>query len=309
MAGNPLSPHLQIYRPQLTSGMSIVHRITGIALSLGTLVLLQAYVNGSVWDWWGGGAYGGRRFAATFPVWAIALAILLERLRSVSRWRAAVAALTLGVAVSLLGLQWGMVSAHHARRFSWEHTVPFGDRVRAATGGSVQHAGAGGNPFAFPANAVFALRYGVPLSRYDHAVGPYLLDERVPTTNPLVPAKRRETVAFSDAWTVAFLGRGFEQGRAGAVLTQQTGEIFVPLNRPGSLTLELDVEGGSDELAWAFNGRPMQGPPFQIPGAWVVRGINRLAVTGGTATIRALTLTEGPEWPPAWATVYGPPRP
>ncbi|MBK6658049.1 MAG: succinate dehydrogenase, cytochrome b556 subunit [Proteobacteria bacterium] len=40
MAANPLSPHLQIYRPQLTSGMSIMHRITGIALSAGTLVLL-----------------------------------------------------------------------------------------------------------------------------------------------------------------------------------------------------------------------------------------------------------------------------
>jgi succinate dehydrogenase / fumarate reductase cytochrome b subunit len=35
----PLSPHLQIYRPQLTSVMSIVHRLTGIALAVGTLVL------------------------------------------------------------------------------------------------------------------------------------------------------------------------------------------------------------------------------------------------------------------------------
>ena len=29
----PLSPHLQIYKPQLTSGMSIFHRITGVALA------------------------------------------------------------------------------------------------------------------------------------------------------------------------------------------------------------------------------------------------------------------------------------
>lgn len=35
----PLSPHLQIYRPQLTSVLSITHRITGVALLLGTLVL------------------------------------------------------------------------------------------------------------------------------------------------------------------------------------------------------------------------------------------------------------------------------
>ena len=31
----PLSPDIQIYRPQLTSVLSISHRITGIALSVG----------------------------------------------------------------------------------------------------------------------------------------------------------------------------------------------------------------------------------------------------------------------------------
>ena len=36
----PLSPHLQIYRPQLTSIMSILHRATGIALALGLPVFV-----------------------------------------------------------------------------------------------------------------------------------------------------------------------------------------------------------------------------------------------------------------------------
>jgi succinate dehydrogenase / fumarate reductase cytochrome b subunit len=35
----PLSPHLQIYRPMLTMMMSILHRITGAALYIGTLLL------------------------------------------------------------------------------------------------------------------------------------------------------------------------------------------------------------------------------------------------------------------------------
>jgi succinate dehydrogenase / fumarate reductase cytochrome b subunit len=38
-ARRPLSPHLQIYRPMLTMMMSIMHRITGIALYAGTLLL------------------------------------------------------------------------------------------------------------------------------------------------------------------------------------------------------------------------------------------------------------------------------
>lgn len=36
----PLSPHLQIYRWQITMVMSIAHRATGVALAVGTLLLV-----------------------------------------------------------------------------------------------------------------------------------------------------------------------------------------------------------------------------------------------------------------------------
>ncbi len=39
-AERPLSPHLQVYRPQLTSVLSILHRMTGAGLGLGTLLLV-----------------------------------------------------------------------------------------------------------------------------------------------------------------------------------------------------------------------------------------------------------------------------
>jgi succinate dehydrogenase / fumarate reductase cytochrome b subunit len=41
MAGvqRPLSPHLQVYRPQISSVLSITHRITGASLGFGTLLL------------------------------------------------------------------------------------------------------------------------------------------------------------------------------------------------------------------------------------------------------------------------------
>ena len=35
----PLSPHLQIYKPLINMVMSILHRITGVALYVGTLLL------------------------------------------------------------------------------------------------------------------------------------------------------------------------------------------------------------------------------------------------------------------------------
>jgi succinate dehydrogenase / fumarate reductase cytochrome b subunit len=41
----PLSPHLQIYKPQISSTLSILHRATGIALSAGTLLLVYWLVS------------------------------------------------------------------------------------------------------------------------------------------------------------------------------------------------------------------------------------------------------------------------
>ncbi len=50
----PLSPHLLVYRPQITSVLSILHRMTGVALAVGALAL--AY-------WLTAAAYGPEAFA------------------------------------------------------------------------------------------------------------------------------------------------------------------------------------------------------------------------------------------------------
>lgn len=51
----PLSPHLQIWRFTLTMAMSIIHRITGVGLYLGTLLVAL---------WLAGAALGEEAFAA-----------------------------------------------------------------------------------------------------------------------------------------------------------------------------------------------------------------------------------------------------
>lgn len=50
----PLSPHIQVYRPQITSVLSILHRITGVALTAATLLLTY---------WLVAAAYGPEMFA------------------------------------------------------------------------------------------------------------------------------------------------------------------------------------------------------------------------------------------------------
>lgn len=64
-ADRPLSPHLQVYQPQLTSVLSIAHRFTGMCLSLGAAVLaiwlvaaatgpeVFAAVNAQLTSWYG----------------------------------------------------------------------------------------------------------------------------------------------------------------------------------------------------------------------------------------------------------------
>jgi succinate dehydrogenase / fumarate reductase cytochrome b subunit len=36
----PLSPHLQIYRPQISSVLSILHRMTGVGMALGAVLVV-----------------------------------------------------------------------------------------------------------------------------------------------------------------------------------------------------------------------------------------------------------------------------
>ena len=54
MSERPLSPHLQVYKPQLTSVLSIAHRSTGVFLSAGAIYVVY---------WLYAVAQGGESFA------------------------------------------------------------------------------------------------------------------------------------------------------------------------------------------------------------------------------------------------------
>jgi succinate dehydrogenase / fumarate reductase, cytochrome b subunit len=69
-APRPLSPHLQIYRWQLTSVLSILHRASGVALSLGTILLVWWLVSAAGGD----DSYSGMQaFLASWPGRALLL--------------------------------------------------------------------------------------------------------------------------------------------------------------------------------------------------------------------------------------------
>lgn len=55
----PLSPHLQVYRPQITSVLSILHRVSGVILSIGIFVLVY---------WLAAAAAGNRAYEAATDI-------------------------------------------------------------------------------------------------------------------------------------------------------------------------------------------------------------------------------------------------
>lgn len=76
MSERPLSPHLQIYRWELTMALSILHRITGAALAVGTLMIVWMLVAAAL----GEGAYNQFQAFASSPFgklmwfgWTVAL--------------------------------------------------------------------------------------------------------------------------------------------------------------------------------------------------------------------------------------------
>ncbi len=167
-------------------GIALVpKRARFVAVALGLAVAIQIYLDSTILDWWGGSSFGQRRLCnVTLPL-VVGLAALLARLRGfVARWPRiprgvwhALAALGLGSCVT-----WNLarVGELRAGKAASSELVPtccgrIARWLRPAIEAVYDRIG---NPFELPASALYALRHGVELQRWDHAVGRY----------PLVPA-------------------------------------------------------------------------------------------------------------------------
>ncbi|MBM3636263.1 MAG: succinate dehydrogenase, cytochrome b556 subunit [Alphaproteobacteria bacterium] len=96
----PLSPHLSVYKMTITMAMSIIHRVTGAALYVGTVLLAI---------WLSAAATSPEAFATVQALWGSILGRLV-----------------------LLGYTWVLV--HHAlgglRHFIWDSGAGFGPERR-----------------------------------------------------------------------------------------------------------------------------------------------------------------------------------
>lgn len=150
-----------------------------VALGLLAAIALQVYLNAIILDWWSGASFGQRRLCSMTMPLVVGLATWLHQGNALLARVRGHRAIGHGLAVVVLGwfVAWNLVQVWPLRG---------GKPAQFAAGPSccqqvrpVQRSIAKpiydvvGNPFAWPASAVFSLRYDLPIQRWDQVHGEY----------------------------------------------------------------------------------------------------------------------------------------
>jgi len=238
-------------------------RLVGVGLL--TAVAIQVYLNSTIFDWWGGAAFGQRRLCSVTLPLVVGLAALIWRLGAwtgrINRLPGAVwHILFLLVAGALLS--WNLYKVHQLRSGkaapselspSCCHSVPL--PVRGTVAWWYQKIG---NPFQFPANLIFSARHDVDIRRWDQIVGSYPF---VPPWNALRDdqlARHRATWRIGSPGVEPFLVRGFsgplKADRPFRWTTEPRAIVLVPNLMPYGQRLVLWVApGGARKVTVRFN--------------------------------------------------------
>ncbi len=160
-----------------------------LALGLGAAVLAQVYLNSTILDWWAMNSFGQRRLCSVTLPLVVGVAALLWRCSRLRVPRAVKHALAIVVIAPMLAWNLWRAHEHSGGKAPGAELVPnCCDKVPAAVRGTARWFFERiGDPFEFPANAYFALRYHVPIQDWDSAAGDY----------PLIPSAKSLT---DDTW-------------------------------------------------------------------------------------------------------------
>jgi hypothetical protein len=212
-----------------------------------------ARVNAGVPDWWGGSAFGGRRFDAALPLFGLGLALALRTFARAARERPLVPVAGL-VALFVL---WNLLLARQYRSGSWDYAGPV----------SFEEMGHGavsqldrwmGSPAALPASLLAWLRTGRPPADYESVFA-----ER-PYARWAVRMGLDDRMFLEDGWSAPSAVEGapcrFVEGASASVV--------VPLHgpRPARVGGRLASTSGPARIRVFWNDRPIGG--WDVGGSW-----------------------------------------
>lgn len=207
--------------------VQLKRRFTLVA-PLALVLFTMTYVNMCSGDWWAGGSFSNRRFDSVLPILAFGIAASIDVIRAFIARRP-------GVVVG--GLVSGAVLWNFLLMEQYRYMIPRDDTVSFTTlvsnNAKVAFEKAGA-PFAWPANWLFAWRYGVSPDRYDLLVGRYLFF-RQNNLGGVVELGEDDGGLLGDGW------RRPEE-RDGARVRQIRGasaRLFAPLDEPEDLVVVL----------------------------------------------------------------------
>ena len=306
---NGLFPWSPLYAIAAIGLLVAIRRWPRVALTMIFGVLAQAFVNGAAWDWWGGGAYGGRRFDSTYVAFVIGFAVvLLPAIAAVRRaWtehKAWIAAM-LGAAFMMVSLVL-LVANLVLTGVSSTPVVPIYGGRSAADVWRAKVPSVFGRVTAFasqlsnaPARIAFAWRHQVSRDAYDRVVGVHLLAETFPGLNS-GQFKMTDGVSMADLADDRRPGLHLRDHGDGVADTGH-GRLLIGLNRIGGVKLTISVgrRGKLDRrpividpidpsvVTLTWNGvRVYVGPIANLPTPVVVdlpkvlRGGNELSIDG-----------------------------
>ena len=221
---------------------------------------LAVYVNASVADWWGGAAYGARRFDGVIVLLVLGLAAGTEALRSWTARHPMAPAVVLAVGLGL----WNVTAMNAALDAHFGGSGPQSFSELAVEQARTLHRWFG-HPFSYPASLIYALREGVSPARYDWFAFPFLGDPERQYAR--VDVARGDDAYIGDGWySVEMLPDGTT-----ARWSSGTAEFLLPLDHAAPLTVQLRVRafsypGASPQLILRVNGRGFG--PFPVTGDW-----------------------------------------
>lgn len=265
----------------------------------------QVVANGAAWDWWGGGAYGGRRFDSTYVAFALGLAVLLApafaaMARAARTFRplalaagiAGAVALALAAALALANVWMASHYASPSARIWGGEPAP--RVIRQKVPGRLGRLAAAASALTtWPVRMHFAYVHGRGPWAYDEIVGVHFLGETYPGLNSTPP---RTVEARTIGQIPATFRRGYAPAEDGAfALPAGHGRLWIGLNRTGGVTVTLSLShpagAGAGGVAVAWNGRVVARgapSPTSAPLAFTTRalerGVNLLDVAGPPGT-------------------------
>ena len=256
---------------------------------------LQVYVNGATLDWWGGWAFGGRRFLSCTIYFGLGLAIVLYNIPPFLKWlgKWIIPASPILFVLIFIIFNLGLMSDYRHNKITpagpqnmqqnWKRTINnVFDKAYKITG----------NWGAIPANLAFAAKAGVSPAHYDLIGGMQFFFKK----------KKKEVILFNKS-PLAIRGFGkiiVKDKKSGRSIDQDEALLILPIRKPCNISAELFAytQAQNTTLNFSLSNTQIQNSVlkpgwqkyrFSIPAQTLSCGLNFINIKKATINKTATT--------------------